>query len=121
MKKPKPDTALERVFPFVLRSRNFFVGREILRRSRSHLQFLLVTNDLSPSSLAEVRSDFAPYPIVQCYSSEDLERFFGLNGTKVIGFKKSGLAKSVYAELKAYRINKPPPVTPREATGDSPG
>jgi len=33
--------------------------------------------------------------------------WFGLKGTKVIGFKKSGLAQSIYAELKEHRLNKP--------------
>jgi hypothetical protein len=44
---------------------------------------------------------------VQHYTSAELERFFGLKGTKVIGFEKSGLAQSVYAELKQHRLNKP--------------
>jgi hypothetical protein len=38
---------------------------------------------------------------------EELEKFFGIKGAKVIGFKKSGLAQSLYAELKAHRINSP--------------
>ena len=39
-----------------------------------------------------------------------VEQFFGLKGPKVIGFEKSGLAQSIYAELKQHRLNKP--VTP---------
>ena len=30
-----------------------------------------------------------------------------LKGAKVVGFAKSGLAQSIYAELKQHRINKP--------------
>ena len=98
---------MERPFPFVLRSRNLLVGRETLRRSKSRLHFVLITSDLSEKGRAEVLSDFAHYPVVQLYTSAELEQFFGLKGTKVIGFRKSGLAQSIYAELKQHRLNKP--------------
>ena len=107
MKKQGTAKPVERLFPFVLRSRNLLVGRETLRRSKSKLHFVLITSDLSEHSRAEVLSDFAHYPVVQHYTSEELERFFGLKGTKVIGFEKSGLAQSIYAELKQHRLNKP--------------
>ena len=51
--------------------------------------------------------DFAHYPVVQLYTSAELEQFFGVHGAKVIGFQKSGLAQSVYAELKQHRLNRP--------------
>jgi hypothetical protein len=51
--------------------------------------------------------DFSYYPIVQRWTTADLEVFFGVKGAKVVGFRKSGLAQSIYAELKAFRINKP--------------
>jgi hypothetical protein len=51
----------------------------------------------------------------------DLEKFFGIKGAKTIGFAKSGLAQSIYAELKEYRINKPMnPTKPSEPPGKSP-
>ena len=98
---------VERLFPFVLRSRNLMVGRETLGRSKSKLHFVLITLDISEQSRAEVLSDFAYYPVVQLYTSEQLEQFFGVKGAKVIGFEKSGLAQSIYAEVKQHRINKP--------------
>ncbi|MBI2928934.1 MAG: hypothetical protein HYY24_24995 [Verrucomicrobia bacterium] len=98
---------VERLFPFVLRARVLLVGRETLQRSKSRLQFVLITRDLSDNSKAGILADFAHYPIVQCYTTEELEQFFRVKGTKVIGFQKSGLAKSLYAELKEHRINKP--------------
>ena len=98
---------VERLFPFVMRSRILLVGREMLLRSRSRLHFVLITDDLSEKGRAEVLSDLANYPVVQHYSSAELDGFFGLKGAKVIGFAKSGLAQSVYAELKPYRLNKP--------------
>jgi len=101
---PKP---VERLFPFVLRARGLIVGRETLRRSKSKLHFVLITRDLAEGSRAEILTDFAHYPVVQHYVAEDLEKFFGIKGAKVIGFAKSGLAQSIYAELKEHRINRP--------------
>ena len=107
MKRQASVKPVERLFPFVMRSRNLLVGRETLGRNKSRLHFVLITLDISEQSRAEVLSDFAHYPVVQHYTSADLEQFFGLKGTKVIGFEKSGLAQSVYAELKQHRLNKP--------------
>ena len=107
MNQQGPAKPVERLFPFVLRSRSLLVGRDTLRRNKSRLHFVLITRDLSEPSRAEVLSDFAHYPVVQHYTSEDLEQFFGVKGTKVLGFGKSGLAQSIYAELKQYRLNKP--------------
>jgi hypothetical protein len=107
MKKQGLAKPVERLFPFVVRSRNLLVGRETLRRSKSRLHFVLITLDISEQSRAEVLSDFAHYPVVQFYTSAELEQHFGVKGAKVIGFQKSGLAQSVYAELKQHRLNKP--------------
>ena len=107
MKKQALAKPVERLFPFVLRSRKLLVGRETLLRSKSKIHFLLITRDLSERSRAEMLSDFAHYPVVQYFTSEELEQFFGLKGTKVVGFAKSTLAQSIYAELKEHRINKP--------------
>ncbi len=107
MKKEGPAKPVERLFPFVMRSRNLLVGRETLLGSKRRLHFVLITDDLSEKSRAEVLSDFAHYPVVQRYTAAELGEFFGLKGTKVIGFAKSSLAQSIYAELKEYRLNKP--------------
>lgn len=112
MKNSESGAEVERLFPFVLRSRNLLVGRERLRRSKRKLHFVLITTDLSENSRTEILSDFAHYPVVQRYTSEDLEKFFKVHGAKVIGFEKSGLAQSLYAGLKAYRINQAPVVKP---------
>lgn len=107
MKEAAPAKPVERLFPFVLRSRNLLAGRETLRRSKSKLHFVLITTDISENSRAEILSEFSHYPVVQHYQSEDLEKHFGLKNAKVIGFSKSGLAKSLYAELKQHRLNHP--------------
>jgi hypothetical protein len=114
MKEQSPARPVERLFTFVLRSRILIVGRDTLARSKSRLHFVLITHDLSEASRAEILSDYAHYPVVQHYTTEELAKFFGIKGTKVIGFEKSNLAQSLYAELKQYRINAPPrrPVNP---------
>ena len=81
---------MERLFPFVLRSRNLLVGRETLGRNKSRLHFVLITLDISEQSRAEVLSDFSHYPVVQLYTSAELEQYFGVKGAKVIGFAEVG-------------------------------
>ncbi len=107
MKKNVATKAVERLFPFVLRSRNLLAGRDTLLRSKGKLHFVLITTDISEKSRADILSEFAHYPVVQHYKTEDLEKYFALKGAKVVGFAKSGLAQSIYAELKQHRINKP--------------
>jgi ribosomal protein L7Ae-like RNA K-turn-binding protein len=107
MKEPGAKKPVERLFPFVLRSRNLIVGRDTLARSKSKLHFVLITSDLSETSRGQILQEFSHYPVVQRYSSEDLGKLFGIKGAKVVGFQKSGIAKSLYAELKEYRINLP--------------
>jgi hypothetical protein len=107
MKEQASAKAVERLFPFVIRSRILLVGRETLGRSKSKLHFVLITRDISEQSREQVLADFAYYPVVQHYTSAELEKFFGVKGAKVVGFQKSGLAQSVYAELKQHRLNKP--------------
>jgi hypothetical protein len=108
MSKPvAPVKPVERLFPFVLRARILLIGRETLSRSKSKLHFVLITEDLSENSYTEVISEFSHYPIVRHYSAGDVEAFFGIKNAKVLGFAKSGLAQSVYAELKQFRVNPP--------------
>jgi hypothetical protein len=98
--------SVERMFPFVLRARKLIIGREALRGSKSRLHFVLVAEDIGAPALAEVLKEFTHYPVVQHYAATDFEKFFGVKGAKTLGFEKSGLAQSIYAELKQYRINK---------------
>ncbi len=107
MKEPGAKKPVERLFPFVLRSRILIVGRDNVTRSRGRLHFVLITNDLTESSREDILKDFAHYPVVQHFTSADLEQFFGIKGAKVVGFQKSDLAQSIYGELKQHRINQP--------------
>jgi len=110
MKEVPGARPVERLFPFVLRSRILIAGRDTLLRSKSKLHFVLITTDIPENSRDEILAEFAHYPVVQHYQTYDLKTHFGLEGTKVVGFAKSGLAQSLYAELKQYRLNKPPPL-----------
>lgn len=107
--KNQEKASAERLFPFVLRARKLIVGRDRLIRSKRQLQMVLITTDISPGSREEILREFADYPILQCYTSAELEGFFGVRGAKVLGFAKSSLAKSIYAGLKQHRVNAPGP------------
>ncbi len=107
MKKLEKVQLPETLFGFAIRARVLVVGRDNLVREKSRLQFILVTRDLSENSLEKILWDFRHYPVVQNYATEDLEEFFGIKSTKVVGFRKSDLARSLYAALKEYRINQP--------------
>jgi hypothetical protein len=108
MSDPAPTgKSVERLYPFVLKARTLIVGRDTLARSKSRLHFILITTDLAENSRAQILKDYSHYPVVQVYTEADVENFFRLKGTKVLGFAKSGLAQSIYAELKSHRINKP--------------
>jgi hypothetical protein len=104
---PVPASSVERLFPFVLKSRILLIGRDTLRRSKGKLHFVLITTDLAEGSRQQILRDFQHYPVVQHYTEADLEKFFGIKGAKAVGFAKSGLAQSLYVELKAHRINQP--------------
>ena len=95
----------ERLFPFVLRARKLIVGRETLMRSKRQLQWVLISTDISENGKNEILQNFRDYPIVQHYTTADFEKFFNVRNAKVLGFVKSTLAKSIYAELKDWRIN----------------
>jgi hypothetical protein len=107
MKKQEKVQSPETLFGFALRSRILVVGRDNLAREKNRLQFILITRDLSENSLEKILWDFRHYPVVQNYSTEDLEKFFGIKKTKVVGFRKSDLARSLYAALKQHRIHQP--------------
>ncbi len=108
LKTPTPAAAkVERLFPFVLRARVLFVGQRAVLRSKSRLQFVLITKDISDRGRWEALRKLKHYPVVQCLRSADIARHFGLRGVKLLGFRKSGLSQSLYAEWKQHRINKP--------------
>jgi len=96
---PNPTQPVERLFPFVLRSKQLVVGRERLAQLAKKLQFVLITHDISENSREEIVRQFRRCPVVQAYTAADIERLFGLRNTKVIGFRKSSLSRSIHREL----------------------
>ena len=85
MTNPKPRPPVERMFPFVLRSRGFLIGKHVIARSKSRLHFVLVTTTFPPASLQAVLSDFANYPVVQHFTSADLEKHFPVKDLRIVG------------------------------------
>ncbi|MFH1574684.1 MAG: hypothetical protein ABIG68_11915 [Acidobacteriota bacterium] len=94
------------MFPFASRAKILIIGRDTLRRSKGKLHFVLITSDISENSRAEILRDFRHCPLVQHYTTDELERLFGIRKAKVVGFRRSDLAQSIYAELKQHRINR---------------
>ncbi len=102
-----PASRIEQLFEIAVSSKLLLIGREALRRNKSHLHFVLIATDIIANHREEVLADFKHYPVVQHFTAADFERLFKIEGAKTVGFAKSELAKSIYAELKPYRINEP--------------
>ncbi|HUZ06758.1 MAG TPA: hypothetical protein VMV89_04650 [Candidatus Paceibacterota bacterium] len=102
-----PTPLVEQLFASAVQSKLLLIGREALRRSKSHLHFVLIATDIIANHREEVLADFKHYPVVQHFTAADFERLFKIKGAKAVGFAKSEIAKSIYAELKAHRINQP--------------
>lgn len=102
-----PAPRIEQLLEIAVSSKLLLIGRDTLRRSKSHLHFVLIATDIIPNHRDEVLADFKHYPVVQHFKAADFERLFQIKGAKTVGFAKSELAKSIYAELKVHRINQP--------------
>jgi hypothetical protein len=102
-----PVAQIEQSFELAVQSKLLLIGREALRRNKSHLHFVLIATDIIANHRAEVLKDFIHYPVVQHFTAMDFERLFKIKGAKTVGFVKSDLAKSIYAGLKSHRINEP--------------
>ena len=94
------------LFPFTRRAGVLIYGFEQIMRRRSDLHFVHVATDLAPRTRADVLKQLAPYPIIECFSSEEIAIHFG-KPSKVLGFAKSSLAKNIYGHLKDTRVNPP--------------
>ena len=102
-----PEKKVERLFPFAIRAGILIPGYERIVASRSKLQFVLVSTDVSENTLAKVSGTLNDYPIIQHYDSESLYDYFDLLNCRVLGFEKSTLSTSIYQELREFRLNKP--------------
>jgi hypothetical protein len=113
-----PTPLVEQLFALAVQSKLLLIGRESLRRNKSHLHFVLIATDIIANHREEVLADFKHYPVVQHFTAADFERLFKIKGAKAVGFAKSELAKSIFAELKAHRINQP--LHPSKPSGPPP-
>lgn len=102
-----PTPLIEQLLTLAEASRLLLIGREAVRKNKSHLHFVLITTDIIANHREEVLAENKHYPVVQHFTAADFERLFKIEGAKTVGFAKSELAKSIYAELKPYRINAP--------------
>ena len=102
----------ERLFPFAIKARLLVVGRQRLQHDRKKLQFLLLTTDISENSRREMLKGVAPLPVVQHYTSAEVEKLLQLKGTKVLGFRQSPLSRTIFEGLQEFVIQTPPPLDP---------
>lgn len=83
----------------MLRAHQVLVGRERLSQLRKRLAFVLMTTDMSERSRRQFAAIF-PCPQVFAYTSEDIERIFGLRNTKLLGFRRGALADAALQALR---------------------
>ncbi len=107
-----PLKPVERLFPFAVRSRIVVPGRAAMACQQRKLLFVLITTDLSAKSRDQIQRDFNPLPIVERYTSAEIEGFFHFRGAKVLGFLRSALAQALLKEMKAFRLAPAPSVLP---------
>jgi hypothetical protein len=91
---------VERLFPFAVRARVLVPGGDSVGRLARKLEFVLIATDLAPRSRAELEFKLREVSKFVCYSSAELQQFFGIPGAKVLGFKKSDIARSIRRELQ---------------------
>lgn len=100
-----------RLFPFARRARIAIAGRGQAARKHKRLEFVLITTDLSANSRQETLRLFPDTPIIEYLESTAIEQLLGMKNTKVVGFLKSDLARSIFRELKEKRVAPDPPPT----------
>ena len=100
----QPLKSVERLFPFAVRSHIVVPGRDAMSWKRRKLLFVLITTDLTPKSRDQIQRDFAPLPIVERYTSLDIQVLFNYYGAKVLGFLNCPLARTILNEMKEFRL-----------------
>lgn len=103
----------ERLSQFMRRARIVEVGRDRLLQVKSRLQFMLVTEDLSDNSMSQLLREFDGCKIYRCLSLDDIERYFGLHGTKVIGFRRHPLSAQAMNDLRGHEVRPFKPMVER--------
>lgn len=96
-----PAPRIEQLMEIAVSSKLLLIGREALRRSKSHLHFVLIATDIIPSHRDEVLADCKHYPVVQHFTATDFERLFKLKGAKSL-FEKAGWS-NIHASRRSMR------------------
>ncbi len=95
------------------------MGRERIYREQKRLLFVLVCTDLSGNSRREIAQRVTQIPVLERYSSAEIEQLAHLPNTKIIGFKKSPISQRIFSLLKSTDQN-PGPTTGEQAAQDLP-
>ncbi len=112
--QPAPD--IEPILPFVRRAGVVTVGRHKLRRSCKKLEFVWIATDLSENSRHDVLKWFPDLPVIEYGNTDDFTRWFGYANTKIVGLKRSSVARSTLDRLRPFRVR--PPAQPPAPDGD---
>lgn len=94
---------LAKMAPFLIRSRTVIPGRERLVQLRNRLAFILITTDISENSRREIQAKFH-CPIVQVCTAEEIRQLFGYGNCKILGFRRTSPATSVFKALREFLI-----------------
>jgi len=70
-----PASRIEQLFELAVSSKLLLIGREALRRNKSHLHFVLIATDIIAKHRAEVLKDFIHYPVVQQFTRRILNGY----------------------------------------------
>jgi len=98
------QSRLEKLAPFARRARCFENGREKLYQHRKKLAFILVTEDVAENSRDEVLRTFA-CPVYQALTAAEIMRHFGMDNTKILGFRKSTMSTQLETCFDGCRLN----------------
>jgi len=100
--EPAKDPA--RLYSFARRARVLVRGRHAVCNARKRIQFVLVTTDISARSRREIVGQCKGIPMIEYMCTDEVERHFGMENTRIVGFLKSPIGKSLMDELSAHRF-----------------
>jgi len=101
---PEGIAILDKLAPFVQRTKCCEKGRGKLARSQRDIAFILLAEDISDNSRKEALRTFS-CPIYQALTAAEIQRRFGLENTKLMGFRKGGLASQLEAAFDGCRLD----------------
>lgn len=94
MMTPEGKAALEKLAPFARRAKCAINGRGKLLLQQRRLAFVLLAEDLAENSRRQMLRTLA-CPVYQALTGDEIQRLFGLENTKILGFLNGGLASQL--------------------------